>query len=280
MRVHTIRPAELGKGEIELWHQIQQTSPWSGNPFLSPEFSIAVGRFRPDSRVGVLMDGQRIAGFFPFEQRGLGVGVPLSGWLSGCQGVVHLPDAPWDAVGLVKGCGLAAWKFDNLIPDQKPFERYLSGTAQAPIIDVSGGFESYYAKVHAKAHQFCRELERKSRKLSREVGEVHMVVDTADPKPLSQLMAWKSDQYRRSNRFDRFNQPWMQGSSKSCWRSRLCTCPGLPRSCTRAPSPSPSSSACGRASSARAGSPRMTCASASTHRACSRSGIWRSHWPG
>jgi CelD/BcsL family acetyltransferase involved in cellulose biosynthesis len=211
MRVHTIRPAELGKGEIELWHQIQLTSPWFGNPFLSPEFSIAVGRFRPDSRIGVLMDGQRIAGFFPFEQRGFGVGVPLSGWVSGCQGVVHLPDAAWDAVGLVKGCGLAAWKFDNLIPDQKPFERYLSGTGQAPIIDVSGGFESYYAKVHARAHQFCRELERKSRKLSREVGEVHMVVETADRKPLRQLMAWKSDQYRRSNRFDRFNEPWMQG---------------------------------------------------------------------
>ena len=53
MCVHTIRPAELGKGEIELWHQIQQTSPWFGNPFLSPEFSIAVGRFRPRTlRIG------------------------------------------------------------------------------------------------------------------------------------------------------------------------------------------------------------------------------------
>ena len=211
MRVHTIRPAELGKSEIDLWHQIQQTSPRFGNPFLSPEFAIAIGRVRPDSRVGVLMDGQRITGFFPFEQRGFGVGVPLSGWLSCCQGVVHLPDAPWDARGLVKGCGLAAWKFDNLVPDQEPFERYLSGTAPAPLIDVTEGFAAYYAKVHVKAHQFCRELERKSRKLSREAGEVHMVLETASTRPLSQLMAWKSEQYRRSQRFDRFNRPWMQG---------------------------------------------------------------------
>jgi CelD/BcsL family acetyltransferase involved in cellulose biosynthesis len=209
MRVHTIRPAELGKSEIDLWHQIQQTSPRFGNPFLSPEFAIAIGRVRPDSRVGVLVDGHRITGFFPFEKRGFGAGVPLSGWLSGCQGVVHLPDAPWDALELVKGCGLAAWKFDNLVPDQKPFERYLAGTAPTPIIDVIEGFAAYYAKVHVKAHQFCRELERKSRKLSREAGEVHMVVETADTKPLSQLMAWKSEQYRRSQRFDRFDQPWM-----------------------------------------------------------------------
>jgi CelD/BcsL family acetyltransferase involved in cellulose biosynthesis len=210
MRVHTIRPAELGKSEIDLWHQIQQTSPRFGNPFLSPEFAIAIGRVRPGSRVGVLMDGQRITGFFPFEKRGFRVGVPLSGWLSGCQGVVHLPDAPWDAFGLVKGCGLAAWKFDNLVPDQKPFGRYLSRTAPAPLIDVTEGFAAYYAKVHVKAHQFCRELERKSRKLSREAGEVHMVVETADTQPLSRLMAWKSAQYRRSQRFDRFNQPWMR----------------------------------------------------------------------
>jgi hypothetical protein len=123
--------------------------------------------------------------------------------------VVRQPGAPWDARELVRSCGLAAWKFDNLIPGQAPFKPYLSRTEAAPIIDVTDGFAAYYAKVHVKAHQFCRELERKSRKLSREAGEVHMVADT-DANPLSQLTNWKSSQYRRSNRFDKFGQPWLR----------------------------------------------------------------------
>jgi CelD/BcsL family acetyltransferase involved in cellulose biosynthesis len=210
MRVHAIHPGDLGPSEIALWHQIQQASPWFGNPFLSPEFAIAVGRHRPGSRVGVLTDGQRVTGFFPFEKRDFGVGVPLSGWLSGCQGVVHLPDASWDARNLLRGCGLSAWKFDNLLPGQLAFASYQALTSPSPVIDLTEGFGAYYAKVRVNAHQFCRELERKSRKLSRETGDVHMVCETSDPGPLRRLMTWKSGQYQRSNRFDRFNRPWTQ----------------------------------------------------------------------
>jgi CelD/BcsL family acetyltransferase involved in cellulose biosynthesis len=188
---------------------MQQASPSLANPFLSPEFAMAVGRFRPEARVAVLTEGEDVVGFFAFQQRRLGLGVPIGGWLSGCQGLVHIPGAEWDPRELLRGCGLAAWQFDNLIADQQPFEPYRAATRPSPMIDLGDGFEAYYAKVWVNSHRFCRELARKTRKLSREAGEVRIVVGSRDNDILRTLIAWKSEQYRRTRHIDRFARPWL-----------------------------------------------------------------------
>jgi CelD/BcsL family acetyltransferase involved in cellulose biosynthesis len=211
MRVHLIHPGELGPDEVAAWHALQQGKPSLVNPFLSPEYAIAVGRFRPDSRVAIITEGQRITGFFPFEERRFGLGVPISGWLSPCQGLIRAPGSEWGARELLRGCQLAAWKFDNLIFDQKSCTSFHVRTVPSPVIELTAGFEAYYAALRAKAPRFCRELERKTRKLSREVGELRAVSAAQDLSALRTLMAWKSSQYRRTNHFDRFQQPWIAG---------------------------------------------------------------------
>jgi CelD/BcsL family acetyltransferase involved in cellulose biosynthesis len=188
---------------------MQRASPSLANPFLSPEFAMAAGRFRPEARVAVLAEGQALMGFFAFERRRLGLGVPIGGWLCGCQGLVHVPGAEWDPRELLRGCGLAAWQFDNLIAGQQPFEPYQAATRPSPVIDLSDGFEAYYAKIWLNSHRFCRELARKARKLSREAGEVRIVADSHDGDILRTLMAWKSEQYRRTRHVDRFAPPWV-----------------------------------------------------------------------
>ncbi|HEX3955614.1 MAG TPA: GNAT family N-acetyltransferase [Trebonia sp.] len=209
MRVQLIHPSELGPSEICAWRAMQRATPSLNNPFLSPDYAIAVGSFRPQSRVAVLMDGNHITGFFPFEKRRLGIGVPISGWLSPCQGVVHEAHAEWNAADLVRACGLAAWKFDNLLPDQKPFEPYHAATMPTPVIDLSRGFDAYYTGLRARASDFCRELERKARKMEREIGSLTAECDSRDRNALAALVSWKSEQYRRTAHVDRFEQPWL-----------------------------------------------------------------------
>jgi hypothetical protein len=48
---------------------MQWAAPSLASPFLSPEFTIAVSRFRPGVRVAIITDGPSIIGFFPFERR-------------------------------------------------------------------------------------------------------------------------------------------------------------------------------------------------------------------
>jgi CelD/BcsL family acetyltransferase involved in cellulose biosynthesis len=211
MRVHLVRPDELGPAEIAAWQAIQLATPSLANPFLAPEFAIAVGRFRPSARVAVLEEGQSIVGFFPFDRRRLGVGLPICGWLTPCQGLIHVPGADWDPRELLRGCRLSAWRFDNLITDQSPFKPYHAITAPVQMIDLSDGFDAYYANLRIKSPRFCRELARRTRKLAREVGEIRIIAHAHDSNALRMLMAWKSEQYRRTSHVDRFEQPWLVG---------------------------------------------------------------------
>jgi CelD/BcsL family acetyltransferase involved in cellulose biosynthesis len=190
---------------------MQGATPSLANPFLSPEFAMAVGGFRPAAQVGILTEGQSIIGFFPFERRRLSAGVPICGWLTPCQGVIHAPGVEWDPQDLLHGCRISAWRFDNLIADQQPFKASHSAIVASPLIDLSDGFEAYYEKVRVKSPRFCKEIARRARKLEREFGQLRVTADSRDTCALRTLMSWKSERYRQTSHVDRFEQPWLVG---------------------------------------------------------------------
>jgi CelD/BcsL family acetyltransferase involved in cellulose biosynthesis len=179
------------------------------NPFLCPEFAVAVDNFRTDARVAVLADGSAIVGFFPFERRRFGAGVPIGAGLNDCQGLIHAPAAEWDTRELLRACGLTVWQFDHLVEGQWPFEQHAVAVAPSPVIDLTDGFAAYQEKLRVKSPQFCKDLARKTRRLEREVGELRFTVDSRDKAGLRALMRWKSDQYRRNGWVDVFDRPWI-----------------------------------------------------------------------
>jgi CelD/BcsL family acetyltransferase involved in cellulose biosynthesis len=220
MRICVVRPSELGPNEIASWHSIQFSTPSFVNPFLSPEFAIAVGKFRPGARVAILSDGPSTVGFFPFEQRMFGVGVPIAARLTDCQGIIHAPGVQLDAHELLRACQLSVWKFDHLVDGQHPFGRYRMAVVPSPVIDLTGGFSSYYEKLGTRSPQFRRNLERKSRKLAREAGELRFVPDSGDGSAFRALMTWKSAQYRRTAQADVFARPWVAGLTEALFHIR------------------------------------------------------------
>ena len=124
MKITVVHPSELGPSELATWRTILRATPSLANPFLAPEFTVAVGGLRSQARVGVLIDGQKIVGFFPFERRSFGYGVPICARLNNCEGVVHLPGLEWDPQELLRACGLTVWEFGHLVDGQTPLERY------------------------------------------------------------------------------------------------------------------------------------------------------------
>ncbi|HEX2298511.1 MAG TPA: GNAT family N-acetyltransferase, partial [Pseudonocardiaceae bacterium] len=206
MKITVIRPGELGEPELARWRGFQRDCPALANPFLSPEFTVAVGRHRPRTRVAVLSDGPDLVGFFPFERRRFGYGVPVAAGLTHCQGLVHAPDLEWDPQELLRACGLAVWEFDNLVDGQKPFEPYQVLREPSPIMDLSGGYEAYLTHLR---RSFVRDLQRKQRRLERDVGELRFVFGARDGAAFRALLGWKSAQYRRTGRPDRLADPWV-----------------------------------------------------------------------
>jgi CelD/BcsL family acetyltransferase involved in cellulose biosynthesis len=218
MKISVVHPSELGEPELATWRRLQRTQPIFCNPFLSPEFAVAVGRQRGQARVAVLCDGPQTVGFFPFERRGLGVGVPIAGGMSGCQGVVHAPELEWDPQELLRACGLVVWEFDHLMDGQKPFERYHRRLSPSPVMDLSGGYDAFLARVQRRWGKHTaskpgkvsfKELAYKERRLARDVGDLRFIFDSADRHGLDTLMAWKAAQYKRTGATDMFARRWV-----------------------------------------------------------------------
>ncbi|MCZ9338493.1 GNAT family N-acetyltransferase, partial [Streptomyces sp. TRM76130] len=73
---------------------------------------------------------------------------------------------------------------------------------------------------------FLRTTLAKERRLGRQVGDVRFVFDERDPAALRTLMAWKSAQYRRTGRRDRFAQRWITGLVGRLAGTRAPECTG------------------------------------------------------
>jgi CelD/BcsL family acetyltransferase involved in cellulose biosynthesis len=211
VRVDVVHPSELDEDARRRWRAMQRAVPGLDNPFLSPEFTVAVGRFRRSARVAVLSDGAGVVGFFPFERRRSGVGVPIAAGLTDCQGVVHAAGLDLDAKALLRACRLEVFDFDHLVAGQPFFEPFTARRAASPVMDLGGGYAAYEAHLRANSPKFLKTTLYKERKLGRDVGELRFEYDVRDHGELHRVMAWKSAQYRRTGRTDRFARPWIVG---------------------------------------------------------------------
>ncbi|WP_084958111.1 GNAT family N-acetyltransferase [Thermoactinospora rubra] len=205
MEITVIRPGELGASDIASWRGMQRALPQLDNPFLSPEFTLAMGEVSPDARVAVLAEGRPV-GFFPFELRGRGVGAALGAWVSLGQGLVHEPGLEISGERLLRGCGLDVWEFGTLVRDQPWFAPYQTLVQDSAIVDLASGFDAY---LKGLSKQFVANTFRKERKLGREAGEVRFEFEVRDEAQLRLLRRWKSDQYRAMGRADRFARRWV-----------------------------------------------------------------------
>jgi CelD/BcsL family acetyltransferase involved in cellulose biosynthesis len=208
MRFSIIAPSELDDATRTNWLERQRGSPLLSSPYFCPDFTLAVSQVRTDVRVAIMEDQHGIVGYFPFQRERFGAGRPVGAGLSDHHGVVAAPDAAWDARDLLRACRLAFWEFDHLVAEQAPFSGFHRRLAASPALDLSGGFAAWRkAKLDAGSGRITQ-LERKARKLEREVGPLHFEPHVLDPSVLSFVFEKKSEQCRRTGVPDFFALPW------------------------------------------------------------------------
>ncbi|MFI6479134.1 GNAT family N-acetyltransferase [Nonomuraea sp. NPDC050663] len=203
------RPHELGENERSRWRALQKADKSLDNPFLSVEFAVAMSRLRDYVNVAVVHDGDRIVGFFPFERHAFGIGKPLGGFLTTCHGLICEPGLKLDAKALLKACRLTVYEFDHLVAGQPTFAEFETDVRPAHVMDFTAGHEAWLAQVKENSPKNLKTVRYKERKFGREHGELRLEYGTRDPRTLQLLLSWKSDQYRRTGRVDRFAQPWI-----------------------------------------------------------------------
>ncbi|WP_316959405.1 GNAT family N-acetyltransferase [Streptomyces sp. TRM68367] len=221
-----LRTGELGEGDRERWRELRALSEAPRNPFMEPEFTEAVGHVRPQARVAVLREGGETAGFLPFERGPLGQGRAIGLGVSDCHGAVLRPGLVPDTGRLLRACSLSSFAFDNLEAEQRLFVPYAAEEHATFVIDMEKGYETYESVLRVQSPKFLKTTLAKERRLGRQAGEVRFVFDERDPAALRTLMGWKSAQYRRTGRRDRFAQDWISQLVGRLAETRAQQCTG------------------------------------------------------
>ncbi len=209
MDISTRRPEALSLAELAGWHRLQASNPALDNAFLSARFAQAVGRARPDTRVAIVRQGGEPVAYLGYQRRPLGVARALALGISDAQAVVCAPDLRFDPVELLRAAHIGVWDFDHLVSNFDVFSPHCYYTTNAPVMDVSEGYEAYLHQDDRAGHRLMRSTMQKRRKLEREQGTLEFTFESSDRDALGTLIEWKSAQYRRNGRFDRFSRPWI-----------------------------------------------------------------------
>lgn len=208
MNVSVISAKRLSDEHVSAWSCLQRSDPTLQSPFLRPEYTIAVAAVRDDVDVAIVEDNGEVVGFLPFQRTRRNVGRPVGGSMTDCQAFVVRADYEWDAKELIRGCGLKAWDYNNLLASQRPFHCCHFGTGSSVYMDLSDGFETYRRQRRKSGSHRLKKIRKLTNQLGREVGPVRFESHTSDPKVLELLIEWKSDQYLRTKEVDIFSYDW------------------------------------------------------------------------
>ena len=209
MKITVVPGRQLTSEHLALWSELQRGNPALDSPYFRPEFTQAVAAVRSDVAVGILEEGSRIAGFFPFQRGRWGTGRPVGHPLSDFQGVIARPEAEWNVEELIGGCGLASWSFDHLRADQSPFSAWHRLTEPSPYHDLSRGFEAYLEEVRRHdSHEISKVLYQ-VRAAQRRIGPLRFEFPAADTAVFQKLVEWKTAQYRRTKVTNILGFPWV-----------------------------------------------------------------------
>lgn len=202
-----IRPDELSLELTMQWRSIQHVGTGLRSPHFCPEFTGCVGSVRPDARIVVIEDGQRVVGFFPFQTGVFGIGKPIGGALSDFHGVVAAPDCGLQVPDLLRAAKLSVWAFDHLVGGNAAFGPSVQSRSVSPEIDLSGGYAAYVKGRRDSGSDYIPKTEGLARKLGREHGDVEFTLHDASSIAFHTLIDWKTQQYQAGT-IDVFGVPW------------------------------------------------------------------------
>ncbi|MGF1643087.1 MAG: GNAT family N-acetyltransferase [Thiotrichales bacterium] len=227
MKITRIPAAELDSALAQRWRELQFGNSALANPYFCVEYTQSVAAVRGDVFVGIIEYDGAVRGFFPHQRQSASVAGPVGGRLSDYQGLIAAPDFDCDPEQLLRACGLKIWDFDHLLAAQRGFEPFATVRDESPIMQLGDGFQAYLERRKATGSQRLTQLQRKSRKFEREVGELRFEVYSHDPRAFAQVVQWKREQCLRTGVPDFMTWGWTTAMLEQIWTHETPTFTGM-----------------------------------------------------
>ena len=207
MQISLFKGSSLPSDILAAWTRLQRSNSSLASPYFSPAYTQAVAAACDNVEVGVISHEDRVEAVFPFERRAKNMAGPVGSFISDYHGLISEPNSSFDPKQLLSSCNLVAWDFNYLPVSQTGFSPYFQGQYRSPIIDLSAGYEAYVKERREAGTEQIKKNGNLLRRLEREVGTLRFVVHSPEPAHLSQLIAWKTAQFRHNGWQDIFSLP-------------------------------------------------------------------------
>jgi CelD/BcsL family acetyltransferase involved in cellulose biosynthesis len=210
VQIDVLAPSALSAADIARWSALQATRCEWDSPFLSPGWALACERFQPrdgEVRVCVLREGGQGAGFLSARVAGA-VAMPAGAPMNDYQALIAEPGLMIDPRRLVDALGVDRLDFSQMLTDQVAFAPHMRGTALSYVIETPDGYAAYAEGRRAAGSGIIKDIDKRRRKVEREVGPVRFTALETGTEAFAQLLAWKRAQYRATGQTDVFAAPW------------------------------------------------------------------------
>jgi len=194
----------------EAWLRLRRQNSDLQSPYFSPLFTQIVAAARDDVEVATVRRAGELVAIFPFERRRCSFAGPVGSFLSDYHGVISSSDFVFNPQDLLRSCHLVAWDFDHVPLAQSSFSPFQQQQNRSPIIDLTQGYEAYVKERREAGTEQIKKNGNLLRRLEREVGPLRFVTHSSDKTLLDQLLAWKTDQFRRNRWRDIFSVSWVR----------------------------------------------------------------------
>jgi CelD/BcsL family acetyltransferase involved in cellulose biosynthesis len=211
VKIEVIRPAALTPDMIAHWASLQGRDPAWDSPFLSPQWPAAVERAQGGDdkglRIAVLTEAGKPRGYMAARVgafTAMAAGAPMCDY----QGMVAEPGAALDPMDLARALGVHRFDFGHMLASQPAFAPYSKGEADAWVVDMPEGYGPYAAARREAGVGIIKDLEKKKRKIERELGPIVFTPLSACQDAFDRLFALKRAQLRATGQTDVFAAGW------------------------------------------------------------------------
>jgi CelD/BcsL family acetyltransferase involved in cellulose biosynthesis len=210
LKIDVVPPSALPDADVARWAALQAANPAWDSPFLAPGWALAAERSQPRDggvRVAVLRREGEAVGFLPMRVAGA-VAMPAGAPMNDYQAVIAEPGLVIDPRQLLEAFGIQRLDFSHMLVEQTAFAPYVRGTSLSYAVEQPEGYEAYAAGRRAAGSGVIKDLDKRRRKVEREVGPVRFTAHEGCSDALDQLLAWKRRQYRATGQTDIFATQW------------------------------------------------------------------------
>ncbi len=204
-RMEILQPQALTAEDEALWADFLAARPDLAGPYFDLRYIRAIARDVPRAGIVRLYDGDRVAGYFPYQIRS-GVVQPLGAPLTDYHGVIAAPGFTPDFKALIRETGARRLEFQGWIGVMDPGATTVG--LKRRLADATQGYDHWFATQDELHHKFFKNIGRCQRNIEKDFGGFAFSWERVTSELLDWTLDLKRDQYKKTGMHDVFACGW------------------------------------------------------------------------